>query len=208
MPSSARDLRPIRQPARGQRPAVFLPILLLLLLALPAAAGAQVLYGSLVGNVSDDTGAAVPGATVTIRNKGTGGSRDATTDTTGAYRFDTVQPGTYSVTVQLTGFRTFTRPDIPVTLNTTARADAKLQVGQLTESVTVSGERALLQTDRAEVRSELKAEDLVNLPVSINRNYQYLFRTLPGFTPPAEAHSCAGEPPRISTPTPPGSCAR
>ena len=177
-------------------PLVLLPIALLLLLTLPAAAGAQVLYGSLVGNVSDDTGAAVPGATVTIHNKGTGTSRDTTTDTTGAYRFDTVQPGMYSMTVQLTGFRTLTRPDIPVTLNTTARADAKLQVGQLTESVTVSGERALLQTDRAEVRSELKAEELVNLPVSINRNYQDPFRTLPGFTPPAEAHSVPSNPSR------------
>jgi hypothetical protein len=167
-----------------------------MLLTLPAAAGAQVLYGSLVGNVSDDTGAAVPGATVTIRNKQTGASRDATTDAAGAYRFDTVLPGVYDVTVQLTGFRTFTRSDIPVTLNTTARADAKLQVGQLTESVTVSGESALLQTDRAEVRSELKAEELVNLPVSINRNYQYLFRVLPGFTPPAEAHSVPSNPSR------------
>jgi hypothetical protein len=196
MPISARDRRPLRQPPRGHRPLAFLAFVLLMLLTLPAAAGAQVLYGSLVGNVNDETGAAVPGATVTIRNKQTGTEREATTDATGAYRFDTVQPGTYSITIQLTGFRSFTREDIPVTLNTTARADARLQVGQLTESVTVSGERALLQTDRAEVRSELKAEELVNLPVSINRNYQYLFRTLPGFTPPAEAHSVPSNPSR------------
>ena len=96
MPSSVRDLRPLRQPAPGQRALALIPLALLLLLTLPAAAGAQVLYGSLVGNVSDDTGAAVPGATVTIRNKETGTSRDATTDATGAYRFDTVVPGTYS----------------------------------------------------------------------------------------------------------------
>src|SRR5262245_42095699 len=145
MPSSARDLRPLRQPPRGHRPLAFLAFVLLMLLTLPAAAGAQVLYGSLVGNVNDETGAAVPGATVTIRNKQTGTERDVTTDATGAYRFDTVQPGVYSLTIQLTGFRSFTREDIPVTLNTTARADARLQVGQLTESVTVSGERALLQ---------------------------------------------------------------
>ena len=113
MPSSVRDLRPLCPPAPGQRALVLIPIALLLLLTLPAAAGAQVLYGSLVGNVSDDTGAAVPGATVTIRNKGTGTSRDTTTDATGAYRFDTVQPGMYSVTVQLTGFRTFTRARHP-----------------------------------------------------------------------------------------------
>jgi len=168
----------------------------LLFVAWSPRAGAQVLYGSLVGNVGDESGAAVPGATVTIRNKETGAAREATTDASGAYRFDTVQPGTYSLTVQLTGFRSFTRPDIPVTLNTTARADARLQVGQLTESVTVSGEHALLQTDRAEVRSELRTEELVNLPVSINRNYQYLFRVLPGFTPPAEAHSVPSNPSR------------
>ena len=173
MPSPARDLWPLRQAPRGHRPLPSTVFVLLMLLTLPAAAGAQVLYGSLVGNVSDDTGAAVPGATVTIRNKATGATRDVTTDATGNYRLDTVQPGTYDMTVQLSGFRTFTRPDIPVSLNTVARADAKLQVGQLTESVTVSGETALLQTDRAEVRSELKAEELVNLPVCKLRAFLY-----------------------------------
>jgi hypothetical protein len=157
---------------------------------------AQTLYGSLVGNVTDGTGAAIPGATVTITHRETGASRDMVTDSTGAYRFTTVQPGTYTLTVQLTGFRTFTRTDIPVTINNVSRADAGLQVGQLTESVTVSGERPLLQTDRAEVRSEIKAQELVNLPVSVNRNYQYMFRVLPGFTPPAEAHSVPSNPSR------------
>lgn len=162
----------------------------------PSPVGAQVLYGSLVGNVTDETGAAIPGATVTIANKENAASRDTTTDSSGSFRFANVQPGTYTMTVQLTGFRTFTRSDIPVTLNSVTRADAGLQVGQLTESVTVSGERPVLQTDRAEVRSELKAQELVNLPVSVNRNYQYLFRVLPGFTPPAEAHSVPSNPSR------------
>ena len=62
--------------------------------------------------------------------------------------------------------------------------------------MTVSADTPLLQTDRAEVRSELKARELVNLPVSLNRNYQYLFRVLPGFTPPAEAHSVPSNPSR------------
>jgi len=161
----------------------------------PSADG-QVLYGSIVGNVTDETGGAVPGATVTITQADTGSSRDAVTDASGTYRFATVQPGTYTLTVKLTGFRAFTRSDIPVTLNSVTRADAGLQVGQLSESVTVSGERALLQTDRAEVRSELRSQELVNLPVSVNRNYQYLFRVLPGFTPPAEAHSVPSNPSR------------
>ena len=71
-----------------------------------------------------------------------------------------------------------------------------MQVGQLSENVTVSADTPMLQTDRAEVRSELKARELVNLPVSLNRNYQYMFRVLPGFTPPAEAHSVPSNPSR------------
>ena len=107
-----------------------------------------------------------------------------------------MQPGTYTVTVKLEGFRPFTRQDVAVTLNSVARVDVPLQVGQLSEAVTVSAERPLLQTDRAEVRSELASSQLVNLPVSLNRNYQYLFRVLPGFTPPAEAHSVPSNPSR------------
>ena len=162
----------------------------------PLSVDAQVLYGSLVGNVTDESGGGVPGATVTLTHRETGATREATTDSTGAYRFGNLQSGSYTVTVKLEGFRTFTRSDIPVTLNNVTRADAALQVGQLTESVTVSGERPLLQTDRAEVRSELKAAELVNLPVALNRNYQYAFRLLPGFTPPAEAHSVPSNPSR------------
>ena len=156
----------------------------------------QVLYGSLVGNVTDESGAAIPGATVTITHRETGVSRDTTTDSTGAYRFLTVQSGTYTVVVRLEGFRTFTRADVPVTLNTATRVDASLPVGQLAETVTVAAETPLLQTERAEVRAELKAREFVNLPVSMNRNYQYLFRVLPGFTPPAEAHSVPSNPSR------------
>jgi hypothetical protein len=157
---------------------------------------AQVLYGSLVGNVVDESGAALPGASVTVTHKETGATREAVADTTGGYRFASLQSGTYTLTVKVDGFRTFTRSDLPVTLNNVTRADAALQVGQLSESVTVSGERPMLQTDRAEVRSELKSQELVNLPVSINRNYQYLLRVLPGFTPPAEAHSVPSNPSR------------
>jgi hypothetical protein len=161
-----------------------------------AKATAQVLYGSIVGNLTDETRGAVPGATVTITSTETGASRDVVSDSNGHYSFAAVQPGTYQISVKVDGFRTFTRRDVAVTLNNVARVDVALQVGQLSESVTVSAERPLLQTDRAEVRSELKATELVNLPVSINRNYQYLLRVVPGFTPPAEAHSVPSNPSR------------
>src|SRR5262245_37034951 len=81
--------------------------LALVLGVIGAAAGtarAQVLYGSIVGNVADASRAAVPGATVKIVHKGTSLSREATTDADGVYRFTNVHPGTYSVTVALAGF--------------------------------------------------------------------------------------------------------
>jgi hypothetical protein len=165
-------------------------------LAYAPAAGAQVLYGSMVGNVHDSTGAMLPGATVVIMHEATKLTREATTDPSGAYTFTAVPTGTYTVTVTLQGFRTFTRPGVPVTLNTIARVDAALPVGDLAETVTVIGESPLLQTDRAEVRAELKSRDLRDLPVPIGRNYQRLFKVIPGFTPPEDAHSIPSNPSR------------
>jgi len=183
-------------PARSYSRVIIAGLALLALCGWPTPAGAQVLYGSLVGNVTDETGASIPGATVTITHRETAASRETVTDTAGVYRFPTVQSGTYTITITLTGFRTFTRADVPVTLNTATRVDAALQVGELREMVTVSAESPVLQTERAEVRAELKEREFVNLPVSLNRNYQYLFRVLPGFTPPAEAHSVPSNPSR------------
>ncbi len=164
-------------------------------LAVPAAR-AQVLYGSIVGNVTDSSGAAVPGATVTIQQSETRLKRELVTDASGAYHFTAVPTGTYSVKVTMDGFRTYDRAAVPVSLNSIARVDAKLEVGALNETVSVSAESPTLQTDRAEVRSELKARELTDLPVPIGRNYQQLFKTLPGFTPPADAHSIPSNPSR------------
>jgi hypothetical protein len=168
----------------------------LLVCAFSPAADGQVLYGSIVGTVRDGTGAAVPGATVTITHDESRASRNTVSDGEGAYRFPTLQPGTYTVVVTLTGFRTFTRNEVAVTLNTVTRVDATLPVGQLQETVTVSGERPILQTDRAEIRQELRSRDLRDLPVPVGRNYQELFATLPGFTPPEDAHSIPSNPSR------------
>jgi hypothetical protein len=185
-----------RMPARHCIPIVF--VLMLAPWFAPALEG-QVLYGSIVGNVKDSTGAMLPGATVTITNNDTKAVREGVTDTGGSYRFPTVQTGSYTVIVKMTGLQTFTRKDVPVTLNTQTRVDATLPVGQLQEVVNVSAETPLLQTERAEVREELRARELQDLPVPIGRNYQELFVTLPGFTPPADAHSVPSNPSRALT---------
>ncbi|HWQ34632.1 MAG TPA: TonB-dependent receptor [Blastocatellia bacterium] len=175
-----------------------LPVgLLLAALAFVAIPGqAQVLYGSITGNITDSGGAAVPGATVTITHKETGQSREGVTDASGSYDFPTVLAGTYSVRVSKAGFKTITKDNVTVTLNNVTRADISIEVGQVTESVIITAEAAQLKTDRAEVSAELTSRPLRDLPVPLGRNYQNLFKTLPGFTPPEEAHSVPTNPSR------------
>jgi hypothetical protein len=177
------------------RAAMLLVIALIALMA-PQSTRAQVLYGSLTGNVSDTNGAAVPGATVTIIHKETGKSREGVTDSNGSYDFATVQAGTYTVRVTKTGFKTVTRENVVVTLNNLTRADLSVEVGEVTETVVITAEAAQLKTDRAEVSAELTSRPLRDLPVPLGRNYQNLFKTLPGFTPPEDAHSVPSNPSR------------
>src|SRR5579859_3810993 len=142
---------------------------------------AQTLFGSLVGNVRDASEAVVTGATVTLLNLETKVTRQVTTTDAGSYDFPTIPAGTYEVKITREGFNPHTQTGIEVTANNTVRVDVTLHVGTVAESVTVSGAAALLQTDRADVRSDVTTEQLDNLPMSIGRNYQTLFVTLPGF---------------------------
>jgi outer membrane receptor protein involved in Fe transport len=163
---------------------------------LPLGVRAQVLYGSIVGNVKDNSDAAVVGATVKITHKETGQTREAETNADGSYNFPTVQTGTYDVTVSKQGFKTLTRSNVEVTLNSITRSDMALEIGAVTETVSVTADAAQLQTDRAEVRAELTTQTLLNVPIPPGRNYQQLFRTLPGITPPTNAHSIPTNPSR------------
>jgi hypothetical protein len=162
----------------------------------PPNAQAQVLYGSIVGNVKDASGGAVPQAAITITNKETNLSREATTDETGSYNFLDVPTGTYAVKVSKTGFKTYERTVVTVSLNTTTRLDATLEVGSVTQTVTVTAEAAALQTDTSEVHADVAATELTNLPVPLGRNYQQIYRALPGFAPPMNSHSIPTNPSR------------
>lgn len=173
--------------------AVFVAVFLLMA---AQTAEAQVLYGSITGNVVDPSQAAVPGATVTITHRESGQTRSALTNEAGIYSFPNVPSGTYDVRVSKEGFQTYTQSDVVVTINTVTRVDVALKVGAVTESVVVAATAAALQTDRAEVRAEVTARTLENLPVFTGRNYQHLFRMLPGFTQPRNAHSIPSNPSR------------
>jgi hypothetical protein len=150
-----------------------------------APAAAQLLYGGLVGAVVDSQGAVVPGARVTIVNTDTNFTREATTDAQGAYSFTNIQAGPYDVKVALQGFREAVRSKVPVTVGQISRVDLTLQVGAMSEVVTVQSAAELLQTDKADVHTELKSTEITNLPLNRFRNYQGLVVLVPGSLPPA-----------------------
>ena len=169
---------------------------LLLVFMVSATGNAQVLYGSIVGNVRDKSDAVVSSATVKITHTETNKTRETLTNQDGSFNFPTVQTGKYNVVVSRQGFKTYTRSNVDVTLNTITRVDIPLEVGQVTETVSVTADAALLQTDRSEVRSELTSQTLLNVPIPPGRNYQQLLRALPGITPPNNAHSIPTNPSR------------
>ena len=161
-----------------------------------ARMNAQILYGSLVGNVQDATGAAVPAVEVRVTSSDTNQARTAVTNEAGGYTFANLPPGGYEFSVTKTGFRPVKQTGVNISINTVSRADITLELGAVNESVSVSAAAATLQTDRAEVRAELTSKTLQNLPVPPGRNYQGLFGLLPGFTPPENRHSVPGNPSR------------
>ncbi|MBI3683590.1 MAG: carboxypeptidase regulatory-like domain-containing protein [Acidobacteria bacterium] len=166
------------------------------LMSQPAAA--QILYGSLVGNVKDPSDAAIGGATVVATHKETNQARQTASNEVGSFSFPTMQAGVYEIRVTKDGFRTATS-EVTVTINSVTRADLTLQLGAVAESVQVTAAAASLQTDRSEVRAEMGSKTFQNLPVPLGRNYQSLLRTIPGFRPPSNAHSVPTNPSRALT---------
>ena len=165
-------------------------------LVMPAIAGAQALYGSLTGSVTDNSGAAIPGVTITATNEGTGLTLDTVTDAEGLYTIRNVLPGSYQLTASLQGFKTFTQTAIPLTAGNILRVNAVLEIGALTESITVTTEAALLKTDKADVSVELQPKAITDMPLNQYRNYQALMNLVPGATPGAFQNSTGSTPQR------------
>ena len=160
---------------------------------------AQVLYGSLIGTVSDQSGAVVPKATVTISNAQTGQIRETTTDSEGRFSLQNVQPGTYEMKVSSAGFRTMARTNVAISINTVTRVPVELEVGQVADQVTVEGAAAALQTDKTDVHVELGETQVRNLPLPRYRNYQSLINLVPGATPGRYQNSPGSTPGRSLT---------
>jgi hypothetical protein len=146
-------------------------------------ASAQVLYGAIVGNVTDQTSAAVAGAAVTARNTATGASRQASTDIFGYYSLPNLPEGIYDVSVSAKGFKALVQKGVHVSINSVTRVNLELEVGELTQSVTVEASTAMLQTTKTDVSATVGSWAIENLPLSNYRNYQSLINLVPGVTP-------------------------
>jgi hypothetical protein len=167
-------------------PRLRMELVVALLLAAPVftlPSHAQVLYGGITGTVRDQQGGAVPGVTVTVTHKEMNLARETVSNETGIFSFTNLQQGLYDVKVTLTGFREFVKTDVPVSVNQISRVDVMLEVGALAETVTVQSESELLQTDKADVHTELKSVEITALPLNQFRNYQALINLVPGATP-------------------------
>ena len=143
------------------------------------AADAQVTSAAVVGTITDTSGAALPGATVTARNVETGFVRAVPTNEAGAYRLDFLPTGTYVLEISLSGFKTERRSSVVLTVNDTARVDASLAVGGLTEAVTVEGRSADINTSTADLSKTVDAAAIQSLPL-VDRNVYSLLDLTPG----------------------------
>jgi outer membrane receptor protein involved in Fe transport len=154
-----------------------------------AAAGAQAVKGSLLGNITDQAGLVLPGVTVTITEVNTNISYTAVTNESGYYIFSNLKDGTYRVASELAGFKRAVRMGVEVPVNATVRVDLRMEVGAIEESVTVVGESPLLQTDRADTGRIIESVHLQEVPLGFNRNFQGMLVTVPGATRPFRPHS-------------------
>ena len=169
-----------------------------LLLALGTAQqlNAQVHFGSLVGSVKDPSGAAVPGATITVTQQETDQTRTVTADQAGDFEISTLPAGTYTVKVSAPGFKGYSQTGVDVSINTSTRVDTALVLGAVSQSVEVSASAVVLQTERPDVHHDLTANTIENVPMPPGNNFEQLFRAIPGVNPPTSAHSVATNPSR------------
>ena len=150
----------------------------------------QAVNATLLGTVTDSSGAVVAGANVNITEMNMGVTRSVTTNDSGNYEVPNLLPGVYQVTVKHVGFRQETRPGVELTVNSTVRVDLQLHPGEATETMVVTAEVPTLQTDRADVGGKVELTQLAELPIGGPvRNFQGLLSLVPGTVRPHRDHS-------------------
>lgn len=135
----------------------------------PASAQGQT--GAISGMITDQSGAVLPGATVTIVNLANGQAQTVVTLDTGLYRVTALQPGPYSVTAEIAGFTTVKRPEVTVNIGSVVQVDITLRIATVQETVTVTGAAPLIESTKTDLSSVITQETIDSLP---SRNRQYL----------------------------------
>src|SRR3954471_16374717 len=123
----------------------------------------------IAGAVKDSSGGVIPGATVTARNAENGLTRVGVTDGSGEFRLPSLPPGRYSVSTELSGFSTETRPDITLIIDQTAIINFALNPATLAETVTVTGESPIVDVTRSDVSTSVSTQQIQDLPVASRR---------------------------------------
>jgi len=157
-----------------------------ILIGLAGLLSAQGPVGTLTGTITDPAGAAVPGATVTAINSGTGVETRTTTTSTGTYTLPYLPAGTYTVRVAAPGFRTASAENVVLRVAQTQTADVKMEVGGVTEQVVVSDRPELLESGSAEIGRYITTEEYKSWPIVVGDGQrqiqQFIFDSLPGTT--------------------------
>jgi len=143
---------------------------------------AQSTVGTILGTVTDPSGAVIAGANVTVVNTATGISRSVTSDQAGNYKVLRLLPSTYTITAELAGFKKVTLSGITLQVNQDARYDIRMEVGELTQEVSVNAEGVVVQTDDATLGQVVDQQKVVELPLN-GRNFMQLVAIGTGAVP-------------------------
>src|SRR6202795_1184430 len=160
-----------------------------ILLGFSAPVMGQAVNATLLGTVTDSSGAAVANVKVSITETNTGISHTSQSNDSGNYVFPDLPPGTYTVTAEQPGFKRASRAGVDLIVNSTERVDLALQPGDVNQTVTVEAETPILQTERADTGRKLETVLTENVPLGTNRNFQNLLNIVPGTTRATFQHS-------------------
>ena len=127
---------------------------------------AQLSLGTIVGNVTDESGASVPGVTIKVINEGTSSVRTVTSNSAGTYTVAALPPGVYTVEATMAGFHTEIQKGLNLEVNQTLRVDLALKVGEVSERVEVNASTVQLQTDSSTVATTVENKKVVELPLN------------------------------------------
>ena len=163
-------------------------------LIIPVTTHAQAVYGSLYGTVTDNTGAAIPGATVTVTDEAKGTTVTVQSNESGGYKVEHLIPDIYDINVSLAGFQNYEAKGIQVFADTSPKVDVQMTVGGQSETVTVNADAIpVLKTDRADVATQFSTQTITDVPLP-DRNFTNIQLLLPGAQPMGWGHAASENP--------------